>query len=869
MELSTAKALDTQQRKLLGSVRGLSGMMRLAARAAEGLNRSMSAYDAQAPERLNKSVERMERAVQRLVDPMTEAASSLADMNAAIREASGRLAGMTKHISAMQLTARASATAIGSGPSPALAAAVGSDKQDQKKQIEDKVKKEVLPAFARVGEMLTSAIPIFELNQKVEQASGEKKLSEQQEKSEKQAAGEETARMQASKTVETASKAMAEVEKSTQAKEEKESGSRLVKAAEMVDKALEEFKAKEQVKPGANNDVDPGGPLAKLAAEASKSIALAEKAKPVVNSDLDPGGPLAKLAAEASKSAALVEKAKPAVTSDVDPGGPLAKLAAEASKSAALVEKAKPAVISDVDPGGPLAKLAAEASKSAALAEKVKPAVTSETDSGGLLARAVASLEKAEQTKQASKRDSDPGGPLAKAVETANNAVALAEKTEQIKQTSQNNADPGGPLARAVEVAAKAMSEQEKAQQRKQTEMSVKSTEQQASREAVATNALTANKAAGSAAPTPGIMNNSGQAVPNVAPMPNLKDQVAGLNQAFSAFMTQNTAVSAFVVDNWGAFENVYKGVNAAISAYNTLQLISRAYTVLVTVAQQGQQLATLGLKNAWSAMNATMKANVIILIASLIVGLIAALVSLWKTNDAFALNFLKVWHGIQNFWEQLVIVFWTVVVALREPFVFWAKIVGLIFDNVINGIIDGFNMLLKAVNFISGKDFEMVGKFSVENFANNLMDLAEEEKQAAIKTAAENKVARKAEEDTFLEKRALERAEKELEEQKKAQAEQLPPAGMPSSNAMVQVGGGRLDEVGRVNDTVEINSEDLKTMRELAELKNIQNFVTLTPSVNVQTGDIRNGMDVSSMVQAITVALQEEIAASAEGVYA
>ncbi|WP_214626663.1 hypothetical protein [Paenibacillus agaridevorans] len=760
MELSTAKALDTQQRKLLGSVRGLSGMMRLAARAAEGLNRSMSAYDAQAPERLNKSVERMERAVQRLVDPMTEAASSLADMNAAIRETSGRLAGMTKHMSAMQLTARASATASVSGSSPALAAAVGSDKQDQKKQIEDKVKKEVLPAFARVGEMLTSAIPIFELDQKVEQASGEKKLSEQQVKSEKQAASEETARMQASKAVETASKAMAAVEKSTQAKEEKESGNQIFNTADLVDKALNGFKTSEQ---------------------ASGEKKLSEQQE------------------KSEKQAASEETAQMQAS----------KVVETASKAMAVVEKSTQAKV-------------------------VK-------ESGNQLVNA----------------------------DLVDKALNEFKISEQAKPAVNSDVDRGESLAKAVEVAAKSMSEQEKAQQRKQTEMSVKSTEQQASREAVANKALTANKAAGSAVPTPGAMNNSGQSVPNVAPMPNLKDQVAGLNQAFSAFMTQNSAVSAFVVDNWGAFEHVYKGVNAAISAYNTLQLISRAYTVLVTVAQQGQQLATLGLKNAWAAMNTTMKANVIILIASLIVGLIAALVSLWKTNDAFALNFLKVWHGIQNLWDQLVIVFWTVVVALREPFVFFAKVVGLIFDNLINNIIFGFNMLLKAVNWISGKDFKMIGKVSIENLATDFVDLAEVEKQAAIKTAAENKVARKAEEDSFLEKRALERAEKELEEQKKAQAEQLPPAGIPSSNAMVQVGGGRLDEVGRVNDTVEINSEDLKTMRELAELKNIQNFVTLTPSVNVQTGDIRNGMDVSSMVQAITVVLQEEIAASAEGVYA
>lgn len=75
--------------------------------------------------------------------------------------------------------------------------------------------------------------------------------------------------------------------------------------------------------------------------------------------------------------------------------------------------------------------------------------------------------------------------------------------------------------------------------------------------------------------------------------------------------------------------------------------------------------------------------------------------------------------------------------------------------------------------------------------------------------------------------------------------------------------------EVGRINDTVDISSEDLKLMRELAEVKNIQNFVTLTPTVSVQTGDITNGgFNVENVVQKITEALENEIAASAKGVY-
>lgn len=78
-----------------------------------------------------------------------------------------------------------------------------------------------------------------------------------------------------------------------------------------------------------------------------------------------------------------------------------------------------------------------------------------------------------------------------------------------------------------------------------------------------------------------------------------------------------------------------------------------------------------------------------------------------------------------------------------------------------------------------------------------------------------------------------------------------------------------RVGEVGKIKDTVDISSEDLKLMRDLAEMKNIQNFVTLTPVVEVRTGDIRHEVDVNEVVQKIEVMMAEAITSTAEGIYA
>ncbi|WP_336759300.1 hypothetical protein [Paenibacillus sp. USHLN196] len=78
----------------------------------------------------------------------------------------------------------------------------------------------------------------------------------------------------------------------------------------------------------------------------------------------------------------------------------------------------------------------------------------------------------------------------------------------------------------------------------------------------------------------------------------------------------------------------------------------------------------------------------------------------------------------------------------------------------------------------------------------------------------------------------------------------------------------GQVDKIGDVDGTVDVTSEDLKLMRELAEMQAIQRFVSLTPTVQVTTGDINSGHDVDSIISKITDGLSSQIVSSAQGVY-
>lgn len=81
----------------------------------------------------------------------------------------------------------------------------------------------------------------------------------------------------------------------------------------------------------------------------------------------------------------------------------------------------------------------------------------------------------------------------------------------------------------------------------------------------------------------------------------------------------------------------------------------------------------------------------------------------------------------------------------------------------------------------------------------------------------------------------------------------------------------GNVDHVGSVgsiDEDVNIAEEDLKFLRDVAEMRYVQNFVTLTPTVAVDA-KISEKVDVDEVVNRIETRLETEFEAAAEGVYA
>lgn len=343
-----------------------------------------------------------------------------------------------------------------------------------------------------------------------------------------------------------------------------------------------------------------------------------------------------------------------------------------------------------------------------------------------------------------------------------------------------------------------------------------------------------------------------------------------------------------FILSNWPAIEPILQGIIVAFQTWIALMLLYGAYMLYIalttgtsTAALFLQTLVLHGLKAAWQTLNSTMRANIIILIVSLVIGLIFWLIKLWQTNDQFAAALMRAWNFIRNFFDQMPGFFWQLVEWLFAPFVWWAEQVGFIYDTVINGIIGGINRVLGIVNKVTGTSFEIEASFSMENIAKGIQDFAKGEKTEAFARAAQNAQRREQDVRNMLDDRAAAKAakdaEKAAEQQKAAEAAQAQADALGQWDANVGRGttGGikvaevkKVGEVDKINNEVDISNENLKLMRDLAEMKAIQNFVTLTPTVQVTTGPINHDGDVEKTARYIADTMYTELNASARGIF-
>lgn len=357
---------------------------------------------------------------------------------------------------------------------------------------------------------------------------------------------------------------------------------------------------------------------------------------------------------------------------------------------------------------------------------------------------------------------------------------------------------------------------------------------------------------------------------------PMLNALSAGLaNIANTAVWVANVIgqIYNFFSNNWPTIEPIVWGLVGAFGAYLAISKLTTAATALQTAATTkgtlafaAMTLATKGLTAAWATLNIVMKANIYILIISLVIGLITWIVKLWQTNDDFAAAMVRAWNWILGKIDQVPIVFQRVansIVGALE----WARVKSLqIMENMINGVIDRVNSLIEKLNKVSGTTITTIAKVEFAATAAAQAEYLKQAGETALASMEESAAAKAVAREQKVLDMLTNRKAKRAAEQTNAAQDSFDFSAWNQQADINRINS--VGEVGKIRDSVDIASEDLRLMREVAERNSIQNFVSLAPTVQVTTGPVNKESDIQTIVAGIKTYMETELASSAKGVY-
>ncbi|MGG4105788.1 hypothetical protein AAXB25_17865 [Paenibacillus lautus] len=288
--------------------------------------------------------------------------------------------------------------------------------------------------------------------------------------------------------------------------------------------------------------------------------------------------------------------------------------------------------------------------------------------------------------------------------------------------------------------------------------------------------------------------------------------------------------------------------VGVFFAMLNAGMIMGRISAYAFTAAQTVMATVTNIAAGAMRLFNMVVKANPLMLFISLVIAAMAAF-GAWQV----------------------------VTMGLKQIF---SNVFGFIVDlaqNTVNTVISVINGIIKGVNAVAGffgkvlgvdtkqiaeieykadftkfkdKGQDYIEDFSIDKFKNQFMP--------AKDTGKSN--------EELLEQYNMGKTGYDVPVPKTAPTPSMP--AMPTAPLPVAPAGGSIDSIGKVDNSVDVASEDLKIMRDLAEVNAISNMITLTPTVQMTTGDINSGADLDTIMSRINRTLEEQFVSSAEGVY-
>ncbi len=353
------------------------------------------------------------------------------------------------------------------------------------------------------------------------------------------------------------------------------------------------------------------------------------------------------------------------------------------------------------------------------------------------------------------------------------------------------------------------------------------------------------------------------------------------LMDSFQPVLQMIDAGAQLIVDNWGTIEPVFWGLAAAVLTYAAALGVQTAATWLASDACVSffTTLATNpffwisiligllvykiyewvqavgGLENAWAIAMDYIRYGTDLTAYGISYGVTWVLNSL----DRMELGAATLSTNFQNFMGDMR------AGALTQ------------LQELANGGIGIINDFISTLNKIPGVSIDLIDQLTFGTIAGLENEAAKQQRSAdlAAKTQAVNDrissrdtalATQKATLESAHAARRAENASRVAAAAEKAASDSLlSAAGGAGASQLDSI--GKVGEVGKINSDVNIADEDLQLMKDVAEMRYVQNFVTLTPTV-AMNAQVSERVDIDELTGRVADALIEEVAAGAEGVY-
>lgn len=353
------------------------------------------------------------------------------------------------------------------------------------------------------------------------------------------------------------------------------------------------------------------------------------------------------------------------------------------------------------------------------------------------------------------------------------------------------------------------------------------------------------------------------------------------LLQTFEPVIQTIGKEAQWIYDNWSTLEPIFWGLTAAVGAYAAMTAIKTAVTWLSVAANR--------------ALIATMLSNPIMWIA-LAIGVLIGMIYKWVQSvggleiawkiamngiltawDWVKIGFFTGVYWILDLWDKLKLGIMTAVVGIQNFMGdMKAGVLGIL-QSMVNGAIGIINNFINLLNKIPGVSIDAIQEVTFGTTAQIENEAAKRAREADLKAYRDEIESAIAARDASLAQMKLDARTATAQRQAEINAMRAEAAAKQAESGFSFDYDNMMNNIADIEantaamrDSMEINEEELKYMRDLAERETINRFTTA--EINIDLGGVTNHVsqntDLDGIVDYLEEKLYETMQVAAEGVH-